>query len=84
MKNYHALLLFFAAALLVAAGAGCSAKVKKSYYLEQANRSFDAGQFDKAEVQYLNVLHADPRNPVAMSRLGIIYFQEGRLQKAAP
>jgi tetratricopeptide (TPR) repeat protein len=84
MKNYRVLLLFVAAALLVAAGAGCSAKVKKSYYLQQADRAFDAGQFDKAEIDYLNVLHADPRNPVAMGRLGEIYFQEGRFQKAAP
>jgi tetratricopeptide (TPR) repeat protein len=84
MKKYHVLLLFVVAALLVVAGAGCSAKVKKSYYLEQADRSFDAGQFDKAEVQYLNALHADPRDPVAMGRLGVIYFQEGRFQKAAP
>jgi tetratricopeptide (TPR) repeat protein len=83
MKKYP-VLLFFAAALLVLAAAGCSAKVKKSYYLDQANRAFDAGQFDKAEVEYLNALHADPRNPVAMGRLGVIYFQEGRFQKAAP
>src|SRR5215469_11013246 len=84
MKKYPLLLFIVAAALLVLAGAGCSAKVKKSYYLDQANRSYDAGQFDKAEIQYLNALHADPRNPVAMGRLGQIYFQEGRFQKAAP
>jgi tetratricopeptide (TPR) repeat protein len=84
MKKYHVLLFFAAAAILVVAGAGCSAKVKKSYYLDHADRLYDAGQLDQAEVEYLNALRADPRNPVAMGRLGQIYFQEGRFQKAAP
>ncbi|HTR43163.1 MAG TPA: hypothetical protein VMH87_16230, partial [Pseudomonadales bacterium] len=64
MKKYHIHLIFVAAALLVVVGAGCSEKVKKGYYLERANRAFDSGQFDKAEIDYLNALHADPRNPV--------------------
>ncbi len=84
MRKYYVHLMFVAATLLVVAGAGCSEKVKTSYHLERANRSFDSGKFDQAEIEYLNVLRMDPRNPAAMGRLGIIYFDEGRFQKAAP
>lgn len=81
-KNRLHLVIF--AVLLAAVAAGCSAKVKKNYYLERANRWFDSGQYDKAEVEYLNVLRKDPENAEAIGRLGIIYFDEGRFQKAAP
>src|SRR5215469_18903040 len=84
MKTINLFLILFAAALLAVAGAGCSAKVKKSHYLESANRWFDAGQFDKAEIEYLNVLHTDPLDAEAIGKLGIIYYNEGRFQKAAP
>lgn len=83
MKTIRLHFVIFAV-LLAVVGAGCSAKVKKSYYLDRANRWFDSGQFDKAEVEYLNVLHADPQNAEAIAKLGIIYFDEGRFQKAAP
>lgn len=84
MKKNHIVLIFVAAMLAGIVGAGCSAKMKKSYYLERANRFFDSGQFAQAEVEYLNVLHADPQDAEAIGKLGIIYFDEGRIQKAAP
>jgi tetratricopeptide (TPR) repeat protein len=82
MKKIH-LFLMLATVLLVVAGVGCS-RARKSYFLDQANRWFASGQFDKAEIEYLNVVRVDPRNAQAVGRLGVIYFDEGRFQKAAP
>ncbi len=84
MKKIYLLFVLAAAGLLAVAGAGCSAKAKKSYYLERADRWFNDGQFEKAEVEYLNVLHSDPQNGRAYCQLGIIYYNQGRFQKAAP
>jgi tetratricopeptide (TPR) repeat protein len=82
MKKIHLLLMLFAV-LLVIAGVGCS-RAKKSHFLTQADRWFASGQFDKAEIEYLNVIRVDPQNAQAIGRLGVIYFDEGRFQKAAP
>ncbi len=84
MKKIRILLLFCAVAFVAAAITGCSAKAKKSRFLEQANHLFDQGKFDQAEIEYLNVLHLDPQNAQAIGRLGTIYFDEGRFQKAGP
>ena len=70
--------------LLVAiTSAGCTAKLKASYHLRRANSYFDAGQYDKADIEYKNVLKNNPQDAQAWSRLGIIYYEEGRLGEAA-
>ena len=74
------LLLLLAAAVL--AGAGCSAKAKKAYHLKRAEKYYAAGQYDRAEIEYLNVLGRDPQNARAFGQLGQIYYAEGRLQRA--
>ena len=54
-------------AALVVVAIGCSAEAKKSRLLSRADRYFDSGDYDKAKIEYLNVLRADPlecnRNP---------------------
>ena len=84
MKNNHVVLILAGACLVALAGAGCSQRAKTTYNLSRADSLFDSGQFDKAEAEYLNALHANPRNPKAIGRLGLIYYDEGRFQKAAP
>jgi len=64
--------------LFVVNGAGCSRKAKQSRYLESADRYFQSEQYEKAELEYLNVLRLDRQNPVAVSRLGLICFEQGR------
>jgi putative PEP-CTERM system TPR-repeat lipoprotein len=61
---------------------GCTKQAKKSYYLARANKDFAAGQYEKAEIEYLKVLQIPPANPVAMTRLGLIYHDQGRLPQA--
>ncbi len=52
--------------------------------MQQAERDFLAGKYDKAEVEYLKVLRLDQETPEAIGRLGTIYFEQERFQKAFP
>lgn len=70
--------------LLAFAGAGCTAKMIASHHLKRAERYFDAGQYELAEIEYKNVLRNAPQNSEAWDRLGIIYFDEGRGSEALP
>ena len=49
---------------------GCSAESKKSRLLKSANGYFDSGDYDKAKIEYLNVLTSDPQNAVAIPAIG--------------
>src|ERR1019366_1951310 len=69
--------------LLAIADTGCTAKMKAAYHQQRADRYYDAGQFDQAEIEYKNVLRNSPQNAQAWSRLGLIYFEEGRAGEAA-
>jgi len=81
-KLMRMLFVLMAAALMALTGAGCTAKAKKAYHLSRANRYYDAGQLGPAEIEYLNVLRNDPTDKTAYCRLGLIYYDQGRLQRA--
>jgi tetratricopeptide (TPR) repeat protein len=65
------------------AGNGCTKAILQSRHLARANQHFDAGELDKAEIEYLIVLKTDRANPQAIGRLGTIYYQQGRYGRAA-
>jgi tetratricopeptide (TPR) repeat protein len=62
---------------------GCFAAARKSRILERADRYFKAGEYDKAKIEYLNLLRADPQNATAFEKLGTIWFEEGAPLRAA-
>jgi tetratricopeptide (TPR) repeat protein len=62
--------------------AGCSSESKKARHLERANRYFKAGEIDKAEIEYANVLRFDASQKTAVRSLGLIYFDQGKPSKA--
>jgi len=74
--------------LLAVTTAACSQDEQtKDQRLSRANNYFLAEQYEKAEAEYRNVLRATPTDraePMAVGRLGIIYFEEGRLRKGFP
>lgn len=70
--------------LLLALLAGCSTESRKARHLERANRYFQAGEIDKAEIEYANVLRLDSVNKTAVRQLGLIYFDQGKPAKAYP
>src|SRR5438132_13924750 len=80
--EYWSLGLPLIAAALVLTG--CSREAKETRYLARANRYFEAKQFDRAEIEYLNVLRLDSKNVVALSRLGAIYYSKGDLLRSLP
>ena len=85
MKKFlHLILLAAVLAALALGGTGCTKKMKKAYHESRADKMFDAGNFDGAEIEYLRVLRDDHENAKAFSRLGGIYFDQGRYQMAAP
>jgi tetratricopeptide (TPR) repeat protein len=81
-KKIRNLCVLSVALLLVMAGTSCSREAKKNRHLKRANAYFQAAQYEKAEIEYLNVLRLDPLNPVAGAQLGIVCFEQGRLPAA--
>src|SRR6185503_18681279 len=71
-------------ALAVVFMVGCSAESRKARHLQRANKYLQARQIDKAEVEYANVLQIDPINKAANRQLGLIYFDQGRPNRAFP
>jgi tetratricopeptide (TPR) repeat protein len=70
--------------LLALLCSACSPRASEGKHLSAANQFFDSGQYDRAEIEYKNVVQLDPSNPQAIARLGIIYDDEGSLDKAIP
>src|SRR5271166_3811076 len=81
-KSTHLVSTLTMVMLLAIAGTGCTAKLKASYHQKRADRYYNSGQFDQAEIEYKNVLRNAPENAQAWSRLGVIYFDQGRLGEA--
>jgi len=73
--------LVFVAALTFLS-VGCSPEASKNRHLKTADGYYDAGEYQKAEVEYLGVLKIDTQNPRAIARLGLIYSAQGRTNRA--
>ena len=82
MRNHLCKCLFAAVAgcLLL----GCSPAAKKSRSLERAGKYFSAGEYEKAKVEYLNVLQIDPQSSIATEGLGLIWMEQGAPFRALP
>lgn len=64
-------------AIAAAALTGCTAEMRKSRWLTRAERDFAAGEYDRAKIEYMKVLQADPNNVKAFQQLGAIWLEEG-------
>lgn len=58
---------------------GCSRESKKAKVEQRAEAYFKAGDYDRAELEYKNLLRLDPTNRVAYRNLAIMYAEQGRL-----
>src|SRR5205823_3654676 len=56
---------------------GCTAASKKARYAEKAEQYFKAGEYDKAKVEYLNVIKIDQGDANAYARIGAMWTEEG-------
>ena len=64
---------------LMLLASGCSKEGRILNHLNRANQFFTSDRFLEAEIEYKNALRLDPTNQVAVSRLGIIYHDQGLL-----
>lgn len=84
-RMFRELILKSTAVLLAAITlAGCSAGAKKAGILGRADRYFQAGEYDKAKIEYLNLLRLENQNVKALQQLGLIWFEEGAPIRAIP
>jgi tetratricopeptide (TPR) repeat protein len=68
--------------LLVLAVSGCSNQARTARYLARGKLAFDAQQYDRAEIEYLNALRLSPQNALVLRQLGAIYLDQGRTAQA--
>src|SRR5438067_2113408 len=64
-------------ALVTATIAGCTPAAKKARYAKRGEEYFKAGDYDKAKIEYLNVLKVDQRDANAYGRIGAMWLDEG-------
>ncbi|MGZ4966002.1 MAG: tetratricopeptide repeat protein, partial [Chthoniobacterales bacterium] len=70
--------------LVAALSSSCSAEAKKNRALRRAEEYFKAGDYDKAKLEYTNVLRADPKDPEPFLKIGTIWLDEGAPLRAGP
>jgi tetratricopeptide (TPR) repeat protein len=77
--------LIFALCLTALANVGCSKdEPTKDQLLSRADAAVTAGQYDKAEKDYREVLRLAPEEPAALRQLAVIYLDQGQLLQAYP
>lgn len=86
MKTSSCLLLCRGAWLglvgLLALASGCSKASRAARHFERAEAYRQAGERDKAEIEYLNALRLQPQDPRPIERLGRLYYEQGRFPRA--
>jgi tetratricopeptide (TPR) repeat protein len=78
-RDRFAIFILFA---IMLSGGGCTKEMRESRLVSQAGRDFEAGAYDKAEVEYLKARLLVPHDPAVILQLGIIYYNEGRFFEA--
>ena len=63
---------------------GCSRAAKEARFHHRADQYFKAGQYDKAKVEYLNVVRLNSQNLTAFQQLALIWTEQGVPLKAIP
>lgn len=72
------------AVVLLLGIAGCSVEARKARHLARGEEYFKAGDYEKAKIEYMKVLLADPGNELPFQRLGLIWSEEGAPLRAVP
>jgi len=81
-RRLPAALILIVFMVTASADTGVSTESRKEFYLFRAARDYAVHDYNRAEIEYRNVLRISPRDPVANRQLGIIYSEQGRLSKA--
>src|SRR5262245_3801686 len=62
--------------------AGCSRASRTTSHLQRADAHFKSGAYDRAEIEYLNVLRLDPTNGMAIRGLALMSHERGELVRS--
>ena len=62
----------------------CSVGNKKARILQRADNYFKAGDYEKAKVEYLNLLRVENQSPRALQQLGLIWMKQGAPLRGVP
>lgn len=81
--SFRCILIPVLAAFVALGGTGCSKKAKLARHMARAEKYYAAGDYDKAEVEYINVLRVDRNSVLAYERLGSMALDDGRLTRAS-
>jgi len=76
--------VFFLLTIIAVLVTGCSVKARRDRLLAKAQTYFTHGDYDRAEIEFLNALRLDTGSSTAIEKLGILYFDQGRYSKAIP
>lgn len=60
----------------------CSKESRKERALERAATAYRAGDFEKARIEYQNVIQTFPEDPIANERLALIWYDRGATIRA--
>lgn len=82
MASKLSLLTAILAAAIGVLLAGCTERSRTDRRLSQADKFFAAGDFAKAEQEYLQALLAKPGDAETIGRLGVLYYKQGRVIQA--
>ena len=74
--------LFWTLLALLVTAAGCSRQRKTDRMLSTADQDYQARQFEKAKIEYVNILRQQPTNSIAILRLGKILFRQGQFEES--
>lgn len=69
-------------AIILICATGCTKGARANRHLQKANKYFAANQYDRAEIEYLNVMRYQPTNTVALRNLAEIYYANESYQRA--
>src|SRR5207249_7377461 len=78
VRNGLAILLLFS---LVT---GCSPAAKRSRARARADSYFKAGEYDKAKLEYVNLLRLNDQSAAVFQQLGFIWLEQGVPLRAIP
>ena len=68
--------------LMLSIGPGCGPSRGPKAHMQRGDRYFKDRQFEKAAIEYLNVARAQPTNAAAIQRLGLSYFETGKIKES--
>lgn len=69
---------------LILLAAGCSPEAKKERLQAKASDFFKTGEYEKAEIEFKNLLQLDSKNAVAIEHMGLIWLERGVPLRALP